>query len=86
MSCGAGHKCGSDPALLWLWCRPIAVALILPLAWELSYATGVALKGKKKLMEITTTSRYTNLKIGQANSNASGKVMILNNGKLNYLM
>ena len=25
-----------DPALLWLWCRPAAVALTGPLAWGLS--------------------------------------------------
>ena len=37
-----------DPALLWLWCRPAAVALILPLAWDLPYAVGVAIKSKKK--------------------------------------
>ena len=30
------------------WCRPAAVALIRPLAWELTYATSVALKSKKK--------------------------------------
>ena len=48
MSCGAGHKCGLDPTLLWLWCRPAAVALIRPLAWERPYATGVALKKKKE--------------------------------------
>ena len=36
-----------DPALHWLWCRPAAVALIQPLAWELLYATGAALKKKK---------------------------------------
>ena len=48
MSCGVGHSCGSDPALLWLWCRPAAVALIGPLAWEPPYAVGVALKGRKK--------------------------------------
>ena len=23
-----------DPALLWLWCRLVATALIQPLAWE----------------------------------------------------
>ena len=23
-----------DPVLLWLWCRPAAVTLIRPLAWE----------------------------------------------------
>ena len=43
-----GHRWGSDPVLLWLWYRPAAVASIWPLAWELSYATGVAQKGKKK--------------------------------------
>ena len=37
-------QCGSDPALLQLSDRPAAIALILPLAWELPYATGVAIK------------------------------------------
>ena len=44
MSCGGGHRHGSDLALLWLWCRLAAVALIRPLAWELPYAVGAALK------------------------------------------
>ena len=35
MNCGVGHRCGSDLALLWLWCRPVATAPIRPLAWEL---------------------------------------------------
>ena len=48
MSCGIGHKCYSDPTLLWLWCRPAAAAPIRPLAWELLYASGVPLKSKKK--------------------------------------
>ena len=48
MSCGVGHRRGSDPALLWLWCGPAAVALFGPLAWELPYVAGVALKAKKK--------------------------------------
>jgi len=30
-----------------LWCRPAAVALIRPLAWELLYAAGAALKRQK---------------------------------------
>ena len=34
--------------LLWLWYRLAAVALILPLAWELPYAEGAALKSKAK--------------------------------------
>ena len=37
-----------DLVLLWLWCRLAATALIRPLAWEPPYATGAALKGKKK--------------------------------------
>ena len=40
-----------DPALLWLWCRMAAVARIRPLAWELPYASGVALESKKKKKE-----------------------------------
>ena len=48
MSCGVGHRRGSDPALLWLWRRPVATAPIQPLAWELPYAASVALKSKKK--------------------------------------
>ena len=36
-----------DPALLWLWYRPAAAALIQPLAWELLCAAGAALKRQK---------------------------------------
>ena len=39
----------SDPALLCLWHRLVAVALIGPIAWELTYAAGVALKGGRKM-------------------------------------
>ena len=42
------YKYGSDLSLLWLQCRPAAAALILPLAQEFPYATGEALKRKKK--------------------------------------
>ena len=35
-----------DSVLLWLWCRPVAVALIQSLVWELPYAVPVALKSK----------------------------------------
>ena len=48
MSCGVGHRHGSDPALLWLWGRPAAGALIRPLAWELPYAVDAALKRERK--------------------------------------
>ena len=30
-----GHRFGSDPVLLWLWCRLAAAVLIQPLTWEL---------------------------------------------------
>ena len=46
MSCGVGLKLVSDSALLWLWLwsRPAAVAPIQPLAWELPYSSGAAIK------------------------------------------
>ena len=44
MSYGVGHKCSSDPALLWLWCRQAAIAPNQPLACEFPYATGAAHK------------------------------------------
>ena len=47
-SCGVGHRYSLDLALLWLWCRLAAATLIPPLAWELLYASDVALKRKKK--------------------------------------
>ena len=46
MSCGVGHRCGSDLTLLWLWLA--ATAPIHPLAWEPPYAVGLALKRQKK--------------------------------------
>ena len=48
MSCGVGHRRGSDPALLWLWRRLVATALIRALAWELPYAVGAAPEKTKK--------------------------------------
>ena len=55
MSCGVGCRRGSDPALLWLWCRLVATAPIRPLAWVPPYATGAAqemAKGQKKKKKI----------------------------------
>ena len=43
---GVGLRCGSDPASLWLWCRPAAAAPIQPLAWEPPFTLGSALKKK----------------------------------------
>ena len=49
MSCSIDHRCGLDPTLLWLWCRPAAAAPIRPLA-----TAGGALKsgGKKTSSKI----------------------------------
>ena len=52
-------RCSSDPMLLWLWCRPAAEALIGPLAWELPYAAGTALKSRY-------IHTYTNKQTNQA--------------------
>ena len=48
MSCGVSGRLGSDPALLWLWCRLAATALIRPLAWEPLYASVAAQEMAKK--------------------------------------
>ena len=38
---------GLDLALVWLWCRPVAVAPIRSLAWKLPYVMSAALKRQK---------------------------------------
>ena len=43
---GCGH--GSDPTLLWLWCRLAAPAPIGPLVWEPPYAAGKTIEETKK--------------------------------------
>jgi len=48
VSCGVGHRLGSDPMLLWLWRRPVATAPIQPLAWEPPYAAGAAQEMAKR--------------------------------------
>ena len=58
-----GHRRGSDLALLWLWHRPAAIALIRPLAWEPPHATGVALKRQK------TKKKYIYIYIYNLSSN-----------------
>ena len=59
MSCGVGCRCGSDPTLLWLWHRPVAIAPTGPLAGESPYAARAAQeiakrqkKKKKRLLNI----------------------------------
>ena len=62
MSCGVGHRCGSDLALLWLWCRLAALAPVRPLAWEPLNASGVVLErqrtNKQKLPSFLLSRYY----------------------------
>ena len=59
MNCGVGHRHSSDPTLLWLGYRPAVVASIQPLAWELAYAAGVALKSKEKKKKKTVCENFS---------------------------
>ena len=43
-----GYRHGLDPALLWLWHRPVATAPIRPLAWEPPYAVVAAQEMAKR--------------------------------------
>ena len=47
-----GHRRGSDPVLLWLWHRLMAVALTGPLAWEPPFASSVALRRRRRRKEM----------------------------------
>ena len=51
MSCGVGHRHGSDPVLLCLWHRVAAIAPTGPLAWEPPYSVGAAPKNKKQKIQ-----------------------------------
>ena len=77
MSCGIGHRYGSDQALLRLWSRPAAVAPIGPIAWELSGAIG-ALKRKKIIFktELLPPARRPTLRDSRA-----GPCLFVNWGK-----
>ena len=58
LSCGVGHRCRSDTALLWLRHRPAATTVIRPLTWEPPYAASAALKRVKKKKEKDFLSPY----------------------------
>ena len=67
MSCGVGCRRSSEPALLWLWCRLVATALIKPLGWEPPYAAGAAqeiakIQQKKKKKRKEKKSLHINMK------------------------
>ena len=61
MSCGVVCRCGSDLVSLWIWLWLAAAAPIQPLAWELPYGTGVALK---KIFFLSIISLYLEIVLG----------------------
>ena len=60
MSCAVGCRRSSDPTLLWLWRRPVAMAPIRPLVWESPYAEGAALEKAKRQKEEKKRKRKMN--------------------------
>ena len=69
VSYGVGCRRGSDPALLWLWRRPVPTAPIRPLAWEPPYAEGAALekdKKSKKKKKVLSKSKLSSVGLGGA--------------------
>ena len=77
MSCGVGHRCGSDLVLLWLWCRPAVTALIRLLAWEPPYATDVALKGKKTKTKTKQTNKKSHMHFDETEQSESAMAGML---------
>ena len=77
MSCGVGSRLGSDPALLWLWQRPVALAPIRPLAWEPPYTVGLTLKKKTFPDSLAARGHVTEFRPvrskGRSPDGASGK-------------
>ena len=49
LNCDVVRRCSSEVALLRLWHRSAAVALVRPLAWEPTYAMSVTLKRQRKV-------------------------------------
>ena len=62
MSYSVGHRRGSHRwlTLLWLWCRPVAVALIRPLAWKPPYARVGPQKSNKQINKQIAINKYKN--------------------------
>ena len=81
VSCGVGCRRGSDPALLWLWCRPVATAPVQPLAWEPPYAAGAAQEiattttSKKEIM--ISREQENKLSLGKTNNNSKDSNLVV---------
>ena len=84
MSCGIGPRYVSDPALLWLWCRPAATAPVQPLAWEPPYAAGAALKSKTKKKDNESCTRELGF-TGDLNCTDAGRVFTIIQSSLQWM-
>ena len=62
MSCGVGHRQAQIPSCCGCGIGPAAVTPIRPLAWELPYTAGTALKSKyNKIQVVWKMSSLTSL-------------------------
>ena len=74
MSCGIGCRRSSDPALLWLWHRPAATALIRPPSRGTSIWRGCGPRKDKKKKEeeeeeiIRDVTKYLNINMYAASA------------------
>ena len=71
-----GHRCSSDPALPWLWCRPAAAAPIQPLVWERPCAAGAALKSQTKQKKASLSPRQGRAPLESAAVNSDLHVLL----------
>ena len=81
MSCRVGGRHGSDPALLWLWRRPVATAPIRPLAWEPPYAEGAAQEMAKRQQQQQKETEITNQDVLYSTGNYTQNLVIIYKGK-----
>ena len=76
VSCGVGRRCGSDPALLWLWHRLAAIAPVRPLALGTSIChRNNSRKGKKKKEEAPQLSRLSHRNEGKKEAKEEEKIL-----------
>ena len=64
MSWGVDCRCGLDLVVVLLWHRPVATALIRPLAWGPPHAAGAALKSKKPKKKKKCLRRVSQVEVG----------------------
>ena len=82
MSCGVGRRHGSDPALLCLWRRLVAIALSRPLAWEPPYAAGAAQERAKRQKKTKQKQKQKNNNIYICKTGSLFKLPEWNKGEL----